>query len=84
VKRALVTGGSGAIGSAICAKLSEAGNHVIVHANRRLGEAEAIARHIVAKGGSAEAVAFDVGTPHPSNGVQHGGFETAERDIIEV
>jgi len=30
------------------------------------------------------AVAFDVGTPHPSNGVQHGGFETAERDIIEV
>ena len=60
MKRALVTGGSGAIGSAICAKLSEAGNHVIVHANRRLGEAEAIARHIVAKGGSAEAVAFDV------------------------
>jgi 3-oxoacyl-[acyl-carrier protein] reductase len=60
MKRALVTGGSGAIGSAICSRLSEAGNHVLVHANRRIAEAEAIARGIVASGGSAEAVAFDV------------------------
>jgi 3-oxoacyl-[acyl-carrier protein] reductase len=33
---------------------------VIVHANSRLGAAEAIAARIVAEGGSAEAVAFDV------------------------
>jgi 3-oxoacyl-[acyl-carrier protein] reductase len=37
--RALVTGGSGAIGAAICRRLANAGRHVVVHANRHLGEA---------------------------------------------
>ncbi|MBX3691269.1 3-oxoacyl-ACP reductase FabG [Dokdonella sp.] len=59
-RRALVTGGSGDIGSAIAHALAAQGHHVIVHANARLQRAEAVAAAIRAGGGSAEAVAFDV------------------------
>ncbi len=60
MKRALVTGGSGGIGAAICRRLAADGHHVIVHANRSLGKADAVVAEIVAAGGSAEAVSFDV------------------------
>ena len=60
MKRALVTGGSRGIGAAICRRLAAAGHHVIVHANRSIDEAEAVVAAIVAAGGSAESVAFDV------------------------
>ena len=60
MKRALVTGGSGGIGAAICRRLAADGHHVIVHANRSIDKAEAVVAAIVAAGGSAEAVAFDV------------------------
>ena len=60
MKRALVTGGSGTLGAAICRELSTRGFHVVVHANRRLAEAEALAAALCNGGGSAEAVAFDV------------------------
>jgi len=60
MKRALVTGGSGGIGAAICRRLAADGHHVIVHANRSLDKAEAVVTAIQAAGGSAEAVAFDV------------------------
>jgi 3-oxoacyl-[acyl-carrier protein] reductase len=58
--RALVTGGSGALGQAICAALAAAGHEVWVHANRRLDEAQAAAQRIVDAGGRAHAIAFDV------------------------
>lgn len=60
MKRALVTGGSGDIGTAICRRLAAAGHHVYVHANRNLGQAEKLAGEIVSCGGSARAVTFDV------------------------
>ncbi|MBL8261869.1 MAG: 3-oxoacyl-ACP reductase FabG [Xanthomonadaceae bacterium] len=59
-RRALVTGGSGDLGGAICRALAANGAHVIVHANGNLARAEAVRDEIVAAGGSAEAVAFDV------------------------
>lgn len=59
-KRALVTGGSGGIGAAICRRLAADGHHVIVHANRALDKAKGLVEQMVCEGGSAEAVAFDV------------------------
>ena len=60
MKRALVTGGSGGIGAAICKRLAADGHHVVVHANRSREKAAAVVAEILAAGGSAEAVAFDV------------------------
>ncbi len=60
MKRALVTGGSGAIGAAVCRALAADGLHVVIHANSRLETAQALAQEICANGGSATALCFDV------------------------
>jgi 3-oxoacyl-[acyl-carrier protein] reductase len=60
MRRALVTGGSGALGGAICRRLAADGNHVYVHANTGMARAAAVAKEIIAAGGAAEAVVFDV------------------------
>jgi 3-oxoacyl-[acyl-carrier protein] reductase len=60
MKRALVTGGSGAIGAAICRSLAVAGCEVLVHGHRRPDSAEAVVAQITAAGGHARAIAFDV------------------------
>jgi 3-oxoacyl-[acyl-carrier protein] reductase len=58
--RALVTGGSGGIGAAICRQLGATGHLVYVHAHRSRAAAEAIVSDIVASGGQAVAVHFDL------------------------
>jgi 3-oxoacyl-[acyl-carrier protein] reductase len=60
MRRALVTGGSGAIGSAICAALARRGMHVVVHGHASPERAAQTAEAIRAAGGSAERVLFDV------------------------
>ena len=60
MKRALVTGGSGAIGAAVCRQLARDGCAVIVHANKNLERAQQLAAEIIAGGGTAAAVAFDI------------------------
>lgn len=66
MKRALVTGGSGAIGSAICRRLAAAGHHVIVHAHRHPERADVLTDEIRRAGGSAETLIFDVRDAHGS------------------
>jgi 3-oxoacyl-[acyl-carrier protein] reductase len=63
MKRALVTGGSGSIGAAICRQLAADGHHVCVHANANLAQAQSLTASIAAGGGSAQAVKFDVTDP---------------------
>jgi len=60
MKNALVTGGSGVIGEAICRSFAVDGFHVLVHANSQLAKANAVVDTIKQAGGSAEAIAFDV------------------------
>lgn len=60
MKKALVTGGSGEIGGAICQRLARDGFHVIVHANRNASGAERLAATLREAGHGAEAVSFDV------------------------
>ena len=60
MRRALVTGGSGALGAAICRRLAAAGHHVIVHANAGAARAEAVVAAIGQAGGSAATTIFDV------------------------
>jgi 3-oxoacyl-[acyl-carrier protein] reductase len=68
-KRALVTGGSGDLGSAICRQLAADGLHVIVHANTNPARAEAVVAEVRSAGGSAEAAAFDVADGAATRGV---------------
>jgi 3-oxoacyl-[acyl-carrier protein] reductase len=60
MKRALVTGGSGALGAAIAGKLAADGHHVYVHAHSGLARAEEIVAQIRTGGGAASVVGFDV------------------------
>ncbi|SDM09763.1 3-oxoacyl-[acyl-carrier protein] reductase [Oryzisolibacter propanilivorax] len=59
-RRALVTGGSGGIGAAICERLAASGLDVVVHAHQGLERAQALAARLRATGGRASAAAFDV------------------------
>lgn len=60
MKRALVTGGSGGIGAAICRRLATDGCHVYIHANNGIQSATQLAAEIHAAGGSASVLQFDV------------------------
>src|SRR5258707_4480650 len=62
-KTALVTGASRGIGRATAAALASAGAHVLVHYGRSAQEAESLVSAIQAKGGRANAISADLGTP---------------------
>ena len=60
MKIALITGGSGGIGAAIAEALSQAGLHVIVHANSNPDRADSVVKRIRENGGSADSVCFNL------------------------
>ncbi len=60
MKYALVTGGSGGIGSAVCKKLASMGYHVLVHYHSNKEKAEQVVDEISRTGGSAGLMHFDV------------------------
>jgi 3-oxoacyl-[acyl-carrier protein] reductase len=62
-KTALVTGASRGIGRATASVLANAGAHVLVHYGRSAQEAESLGASILSKGGRANAIRADLGTP---------------------
>src|SRR6202051_1020276 len=63
-RTALVTGASRGLGRATAAARARAGAHVLVHYGRSAQEAESLVSEIQAKGGRAEAISADLGTPN--------------------
>ena len=62
-KTALVTGASRGIGRATALALAEAGARVLVHYGRSVREAKSLVAEIRTKGGRADAISADLGTP---------------------
>jgi 3-oxoacyl-[acyl-carrier protein] reductase len=60
---ALVTGGSGGIGAALCRRLGLSGARVAVHFRSGRGPAEEVARSVRAAGGEAQIFATDLADP---------------------
>ena len=63
-KTALVTGASRGIGRATALALAETGVDVLVHYGRSTHEAESLVSEIQTKGGRANAITADLGTPN--------------------
>ena len=59
-KRVLVTGASGGIGSAIALQLGRDGFDVTLHYRNNAAKADSLAQEIIAAGGSAHTVSFDL------------------------
>src|ERR1700704_1271229 len=62
-KTVLVTGASRGIGRATASALANAGAHVLVHYGRSTQDAESLVAGIRSKGGRANAIRADLGTP---------------------
>ncbi len=62
-KTALVTGASRGIGRATASALAKAGANVLVHYGRSVQDAESLVADIRSKGGRADAISADLGTP---------------------
>ena len=60
MKYALVTGGSGDIGKAICEKLAEMGYYILINYNSNKSKAEETLTAVIELGGSGEIMQFDV------------------------
>lgn len=82
MKRALVTGGSGDLGRAICQRLARAGLHVIVHAHQHPERAAEVAMAIQSAGGSAETAAFDVVNEHQTHCILSGLLEAGPIQVL--
>jgi len=82
MKRALVTGGSGGIGAAICRRLAESGHHVYVHANSNAEKADIIVSEISNGGGSAESIVFDVRDNKNVNDKLQTALEKGEIQVL--
>jgi 3-oxoacyl-[acyl-carrier protein] reductase len=81
MKQALVTGGSGQIGAAICRQLAREHLHVIVHAHRNRASAEDVTNRIIEEGGSASVACFDV---TDAQAAQHALAEVLKSGPIQV
>jgi 3-oxoacyl-[acyl-carrier protein] reductase len=82
IKRALVTGGSGEIGAAICRRLARDGHHVYIHAHRGVAAAEKLAAELIAAGGQAQVLCFDITAAEQAAGVLESALQAGPIQIL--
>ena len=81
-KRALVTGASGALGSAIARRLATQGATLLLHANSRPEAVHALAESIVGAGGRAEALVFDLADDAATRAACEGMLQSGAVQIV--
>jgi 3-oxoacyl-[acyl-carrier protein] reductase len=74
LKRAIVTGGTGILGTAICRRLVADGTHLIVHTHKQPDRAHELVAEFRGAGGSAQSVQFDV--------TDNSATERAIKDVL--
>ncbi|MFC5743271.1 3-oxoacyl-ACP reductase FabG [Dyella tabacisoli] len=82
MQTALVTGGSGDIGAAICLQLAKQGLLVYVHAHKNPEKAEAVARQIRKAGGKAQVIVFDINDTAHTQQLLSELSETTPIDVL--
>jgi len=81
-RRALITGGSGDIGSAIARALAADGCDVLVHANAGIERAQAVVGAIRDAGGRAHAIAFDLTDAAATRAALDGVLEAGPIQVL--
>lgn len=81
---ALVTGGSRGIGAAICRRLSKDGLGIIINYRSNTSSARAVADAIIAEGGVADLLPFDVSSEHDVDNALEQWEEDHPGDSISV
>ena len=84
MKYALVTGGSGGIGSAICVKLAQMDYPVLIHYNQNKKAAQSVKDIIESDGKQAELIQFNVTKPDEVQNVLEDWKSTHPDDHIAV
>lgn len=82
MRRALITGGSGAIGSAAAQALAEDGFEVIIHSHQSQDSAESLASMINVSGGIASCLRFDLTDPKITEDVLTQLVDTHPVDVL--
>lgn len=81
-RRAIVSGGSGHIGGAICLALADAGHEVLVQYRTGRERAESVVQDILSRGGAAQAVSFDLTNGEAARSALAGLAESAPVHIV--
>jgi 3-oxoacyl-[acyl-carrier protein] reductase len=81
-KRALVTGGSGEIGAAICRRLAQEGHYVYVHSRRGMETAGKLVAEIATTGGRAETLTFDITDAQETERVLESALQAGPIQIL--
>ncbi|MCB2206687.1 MAG: 3-oxoacyl-ACP reductase FabG [Bacteroidetes bacterium] len=84
MKYALVTGGSGGIGKAICMKLSKMGYPMVIHYNKNKAAAEVVKKSIESDGRQAELMQFDITNPEEVKDILENWGEAHPNDYIAI
>lgn len=84
MKNALVTGGSGGIGRAVCVKLAASGYHVLIHYNSNEKRAQETLQAISENGNTGEIVGFNLADKNAISDFYLNWLQSHPDEYIEV